>query len=29
MHSKIIAYFPNTAVKDVLMQLDMEGKRGR
>ena len=29
LHSKIIAYVPNIAVKDVLMQPDMEGKRGR
>ena len=29
LHSKIIAYVPNTAVKDVLMQLDIKGKRGR
>jgi hypothetical protein len=29
MHSKIIAYVPNTVVKDVLMQPDTEGKRGR
>ena len=29
LHAKIIAYFPNTIVKDVLMQLDIEGKRGR
>ena len=29
LHSKIIAYVPNTAVKDVLIQPDTEGKRGR
>ena len=29
LHSKIIAYVPNIAVKDVLMQSDTEGKRGR
>jgi hypothetical protein len=29
LHSKIIAYVPNIAVKDVLMQPDREGKRGR
>lgn len=29
LHSKIIAYVPNTVVKDVLMQPDTEGKRGR
>ena len=29
LHSKITAYIPNTTVKDVLMQPDTEGKRGR
>ena len=29
LHSKIIAYVPNIVVKDVLMQPDTEGKRGR
>ena len=29
MHSKVIAYVPNIAVKDVLVQPDTEGKRGR
>jgi hypothetical protein len=29
LHSKIIVYVPNTIVKDVLMQSDIEGKRGR
>ena len=28
-HSKVIAYVPNIAVKDVLVQPDNEGKRGR
>ena len=28
-HSKIIAYVPNTAIKDVLTQPDSEGKRGK
>ena len=29
MHSKVIAYVPNIAVKDVLVQPDTKGKRGR
>ena len=29
LHSKIIAYVPNTVVTDIMMQLDTEGKRGR
>ena len=29
LHSKIIAYVPNTTIKDVLTQLDSEGKRGK
>ena len=28
LHSKVIAYVPNIAVKDVLVHLDIEGKRG-
>src|SRR5713226_3557626 len=29
LHSKIIAYVPNAAIKDVLTQPDTEGKRGK
>ena len=29
IHSKTIAFVPNIAVKDVLLQPDTEGKRGR
>jgi hypothetical protein len=29
LHSKIIAYVPTSAVKDILVQLDSDGKRGR
>jgi len=29
LQSQIIAYVPNVAVKDVLVQSDMEGKRGK
>ena len=29
LHSKVIAYVPNAAIKDVLTQLDSEGKRGK
>ena len=29
MHSKIISYVPNAAIKDILTQLDSEGKRGK
>lgn len=29
LYSKVIAYVPNIAVKDVLVQPDIEGKRGR
>ena len=29
VHSKVIAFVPNIVVKDVLLQLDIEGKRGR
>ena len=29
MHSKVIAFVPNIVVKDVLLQPDTEGKRGR
>jgi len=29
LHSKVIAYVPNSAIKDVLIQPDNEGKRGR
>ena len=29
LHSHIIAYVPNAAVKDVLMQTDPEGRRGK
>ena len=28
LHSKVIAYVPNAAIKDVLTQPDSEGKRG-
>ena len=29
MHSHILAYVPNTAIKDVLVQTDLEGRRGK
>ena len=29
LHSQIIAYVPNIAVKEILVQPDSEGKRGR
>ena len=29
LHSKIIAYVPNAAIKDILTQPDFEGKRGK
>jgi ribonuclease HI len=29
LHSKIIAYVPSTSVKDILIQPDMDGKRGK
>jgi len=29
MHSHIIAYVPNTTVKDVLVQTDPKGRRGK
>ena len=29
VHSKVISFVPNIVVKDVLLQLDTEGKRGR
>ena len=29
MHSKIIAQVPNAAIKDILTQLDTEGKQGK
>ena len=29
LHSQILAYVPNSAVKDVLVQSDAEGKRGK
>jgi len=29
LHSHILAYVPNTAVKDVLIQTDLEGRRGK
>lgn len=29
LHSQIIAYVPNAAVKDVLVQVDVEGRRGK
>ena len=29
LHSKVIAYVPNAAIKDVLTQPDSEGKRGK
>jgi hypothetical protein len=29
LHSKIIAYVPTRVVKDILLQLDSDGKRGR
>jgi hypothetical protein len=29
LHSKIIAYVPTSVVKDILVQADSDGKRGR
>ena len=29
LHSKILEYVPNAAIKEILTQLDFEGKRGR
>ena len=29
LHSQIVAYVPNSEVKDVLVQSDVEGKRGK
>jgi len=29
LHSHILAYVPNTIVKDVLVQTDLEGRRGK
>ena len=29
LHSKIISYIPNSAIKDLLIQSDSDGKRGR
>ena len=29
LHSQILAYVPNSAVKDMLVQSDVEGKRGK
>jgi hypothetical protein len=29
LHSKIISYVPTNAIKDILVQLDNDGKRGR
>ena len=29
LHSKILAYVPNSAVKEILVQPDSEGKRGK
>ncbi len=29
LHSHILAYVPNVAVKDVLVQTDLEGRRGK
>ena len=29
LHSKVVAYVPNSAVKEILAQPDSEGKRGR
>jgi len=29
LHSHILAYVPNTSVKDVLVQTDLEGRRGK
>ena len=28
LHSKIIAYVPNTTIKEIMVQPDSEGKRG-
>jgi hypothetical protein len=29
LHSKIIAYVPTSSVKDILVQLDSDGRRGQ
>ena len=29
LHSKVVAYVPSTLVKDVLTQLDIDGKRAK
>jgi hypothetical protein len=29
LHSKIISYIPTSSVKDILVQLDSDGRRGR
>jgi len=29
LHSKIIAYVPSASVKEILMQLDIDGKRSK
>ena len=29
LHSKIISYVPTNAIKDILVQLDSDGRRGR
>ena len=29
LHSHILAYVPNAAVKDVLVQIDLEGRQGK
>ena len=29
LHSHILAYVPNTVVKDILVQIDLEGRRGK
>jgi hypothetical protein len=29
LHSHVLAYVPNSVVKDILTQLDLEGKRGK
>ena len=29
LHSKIIAYVPSTSVKDILIQPDIDGRRGK
>jgi hypothetical protein len=29
LHSRVIAYVPSASVKDILIQLDIDGRRGK